>query len=152
MSSNPESMPPPDHTKPDARDVRFRPRLSKTVFNFWLDSTLLVMFVTLLWISAVLQFVFPATPDASGWTLWGRDIVGWRDAQFVVLCVFAAGIVLHVMLHWSWVIGVLNQRIFKRTVVPTNGVDTLVGVGLLAGILHLLAAGLLVARYCVAPP
>jgi hypothetical protein len=107
------------------------------------------LFVVLAWISTVIRFAFPALPDASGWTLWGYDVVDWRDAQFNVLCLFGAAIVLHVMLHWSWVTGVINQRLFKRQVIPANGVDTLIGVGLLVLILHLIGAGLLIARYCV---
>lgn len=127
-------------------------RVSRAVINFWVDVGLLIMFVTLAWVTAVLQFVFPAAADATGWSLWGWTIVDWRNAQFVLLCIFAGAIVLHVMLHWTWVVGILNQRIFRRTVIPPNGIDTLIGVGLLLAILHALAAALLVARYYAVHP
>jgi len=151
MSADPvggdENVPGQSHDGPDTSEKRKGPRVSKTIVNFCLDVTLLVLFVVLAWISAVLRFAFPAQADASGWMLWSYDVVDWRDAQFNVLCLFGAAIVLHVMLHWSWVTGVLNQRVFKRQAIPANGVDTLIGVGLLALILHLLGAGILIARY-----
>ena len=101
---------------------------------------LLLTFITLAGCSAILQFVFPAATDLSGWTLWNHDVVFWRKLQFGVLCVLASGIVLHVMLHWSWVCGVINRRLLRRTAIPQNGTDTLIGVGLIAVILHVLAA------------
>lgn len=149
LGGHDENSPGQFHEERSATEKRTGSRVSKTIVNLCLDVTLLALFVVFAWISAVLRFAFPALPDASGWTLWGYDVVDWRDAQFNVLCLFGAAIVLHVMLHWSWVTGVINQRVFKRQVIPANGVDTLIGVGLLALILHLLGAGLLIARYCV---
>lgn len=34
--------------------------MSQTLVNFWLDCALAVTFVLLCWVSAVLQFLFPA--------------------------------------------------------------------------------------------
>lgn len=130
-----------------------RPRrsggLSKTMFNFWLDVCLLIVFLLLCWISAVLQFVFPAGANAEGWILWGADIVAWQNFQFATFCVFAGGIILHLMLHWSWICGVLNKQIFGRTVIKGDGTDTLIGVGLIAVVLHVLAIGVMVAWWCI---
>lgn len=126
--------------------------MTRSVLNFWLDSFLLVTFVLLGWVAAVLEFVFPARADLTGWTLWGADVVFWRDVQFGVLCVLAAGIALHVMLHWSWVCGVINRQVCRRTVIRQDGTDTLIGVGLIAVILHVLAIGVLVARWALHAP
>ena len=87
--------------------------MNKTLINFWLDCLLLVLFCLLGWISAVLRFLFPLGPGVFEYQLWGWDYVEWSDAQFVVLCVFAAAILLHVMLHWTWVMGVVKKRIAK---------------------------------------
>lgn len=118
---------------------------SKTVVNFWLDCLLLVMFLLLVWVSAVLRFLFPVGPAELEWQLWGGDVEFWRGFQFVVLCAFALGIVLHVMLHWSWVCGVVARNLLGRPPSRDDGTQTLIGVGVLLGILHLLAGALLVA-------
>ncbi|MEZ5941957.1 MAG: DUF4405 domain-containing protein [Planctomycetaceae bacterium] len=121
--------------------------LSKTIVNFWLDVLLLINFVFLVWTSAVLQYVFPAGIEAAGYSIWGLDVVGWENVQFNALAILTAGITLHVMLHWSWVCGVINRQILGRTVVKKDGTDTLIGVGLIAVLLHILAIGVLLAKW-----
>ena len=78
--------------------------------------------------------------------------MAWRNFQFGVLSLLAAGIILHVMLHWSWVCGVLNKQLLKRKAIREDGSDTLVGVGLIAAVLHILAIGVLLASWSIARP
>jgi hypothetical protein len=118
---------------------------SKTVVNFWVDCLLLVLFLLLVWVSAVLRFLFPAGPAEQEWELWGGDVEFWRGLQFGLLCLLALGIVLHVMLHWSWVCGVVARNLLGRSPSKNDGTQTLVGVGVLLGILHVLAAALIIA-------
>lgn len=120
-------------------------RFSKTIVNFWLDSSLLVVFLLLAFNSAVLQFLFPAGPAAAEWTLWGGDVTAWRNFQFVILCVLALGVLLHLMLHWSWVCGVITTRLLHRKATKDEGSQTLYGVGTLLVVLHILGIALLVA-------
>ena len=118
-------------------------RLSKTIVDFWLECALLVTFLLLCWISAVVQFLFPSGRTTIEWTLWGANVGEWRNAQFYTLCVLAFGILLHVMLHWSWIMGVVTTRFLGRKTTQDNGSHTLPGVGLLFFLLHMLAIGLL---------
>jgi len=99
--------------------------------------------------SAVLQIVFPAGFEAAGWTIWGADVVAWQNFQFATICVFGAAITLHVMLHWTWVCGVINKQILGRTAIKRDGTDTLIGVGLIAVILHILAIGVFLAKWAI---
>ena len=118
--------------------------------NFWIDvSLLLVLLVLLGWISAVLQFVFPAPTAAAGWSLWGLDYDRWHDVQFSVLCLFAAGIVLHVMMHWNWVCSVIATQIVRSRERPDEGMQTIYGVATLIVLLHLIGAGVIAAMFCV---
>ena len=127
-------------------------KISWSLLNFLLDAALLVNFVALLWVAAVLQFIFPVGTDAKGWTLWGMDVIAWQNIQFATLSILTLGITVHIMLHWSWICGVLNRQIFKRTVLKSDGTDTLVGVGLIAVIVHIVAIGLLMARWAIEKP
>lgn len=123
--------------------------MSKTVVNFWLDCTLAVTFVLLCWVSAVLQFLFPAGVDTAEWALWGGTASDWRNIQFGVLCTLGLGIVLHVMLHWSWVCGVVATKLLGRKAARDDASHTLWGVATLLVVLHLLAGGVIAAWACL---
>jgi hypothetical protein len=117
--------------------------MSRTLVNFLLDATLLAAFLLLIWISAVVRFVFPPGSVAAGWTLWGFGYDAWNGLQFALVAVLALGILLHVMLHWTWVCGVIASRVGGRKGRVDDGVQTLYGVGLLIVICNVV--GLLVA-------
>lgn len=124
---------------------RSGPRVSKTIVNFVVDATLLVLVVLLLFTAAVLRFVFPAPSTSAGWTLWGRGYDAWANFQFVLVSVFGLAILLHVMLHWSWVCGVVATKVLRRTGASQkldDGQQTLWGVGMLIVVVNIL--GLLV--------
>ncbi|MCA9232138.1 MAG: DUF4405 domain-containing protein [Planctomycetales bacterium] len=132
-------------------------RISKTDVNFWLDTFLLCVFLLLCWISVVLRYVFPPIYKSSQWTLWGLDYARWSDVHFVTLCVMVAGILLHVMLHWPWVCGVVTTWRRKRhpkSAIPKqdSGSRTLWGVGLLIVILNVLGLGIAAASLTIQSP
>lgn len=128
---------------------------SRTAVNFLLDLALLVVFLTLAWVSAVLRFVFPAGTSAAGWTLWGRGFDDWSAAQFALLCVLALGVLLHLMLHWSWVCGVVASRLSRwrgKSIRPDDGVQTLYGVGLLIVLVNIVGLLLAAAALTIQAP
>jgi hypothetical protein len=121
-------------------------RTSWSVINFALDLLLFSTFVILFWLSALTQFVFPAGATGASWQLFGGSLESWHTLQFWVLCAFAIEVLIHIMLHWSWVCGVVESQFFvsasgKRTK-GNDGRRTLVGVILLAATMFLLGAGL----------
>jgi hypothetical protein len=130
-------------------------KLSKTTVNFWLDSFLLLVFLVLCWTTVIVRFVFPAPSKTEGWSLWGLDYLAWSDANFATLCILAAGILLHVMLHWSWVCGVLGGWLRKRQGGPPkqdNGSRTIWGVALLIAIFNVLGLGIAAAALTIRQP
>lgn len=129
--------------------------MSRTALNFALDAFLFVVTVSLLFVSAVVRLVFPPPADAAGWRLWGYSYDAWANAQFGLLCLIALSILLHVMLHWSWVCSVALTRLAGRSSKEAkldDGTRTLYGVGLLIVVVTIL--GLLVgaASLMIAPP
>jgi hypothetical protein len=130
-------------------------KLSKTTVNFWLDSFLLLNFLVLCWTMVIVRFVFPAPSKTEGWILWGLDYLAWTDVSFAALCILAAGILLHVMLHWSWVCGVLGGWLRKRQSAPAkqdNGSRTIWGVALLIVIFNILGLGIAAAALTIRQP
>ncbi len=131
--------------------------LSRAVVNLLLDMLLLVLFLALAWVSVVLRFIFPAASNASHWTLWGMDIDGWGQVQFNLMALLALGILVHVMLHWSWVCGTIVYQFRGATKAGTqakldDGTRTLYGVATLVVILNIVGGLLAYAALSIQPP
>lgn len=117
-------------------------KLSRPVVNFWLDTLLLVVFLLLSITAVIVQFVFPPPSATAGWMLWGLSFNAWCSLQFGLIAVLALGILVHLMLHWSWICTIIARRLLKQTSLPDTGLQTLYGVGFLITVL-LTAAGLI---------
>ena len=120
--------------------------------NLLLDAVLLVAFTALCFVAVVVRFVFPPGPAAAGWTLWGLDYDAWGGIQFGLLAILACGILVHVMLHWSWVCNVIAGRLAGRGARVDDGLQTIYGVGLLIGLLLSVGAALAAAVLTVQGP
>lgn len=140
----------------DTSPVRAAPKGSfwsryNVIVNFWLDVLLLVLFMFQAWMFAVLHVVFPRGAG-SNWKIWGASPLDWSEALFTTFCVFSVAIVLHVMFHWNWVCAVVATRILGRKPGKDDGSQTLIGVGLIVFLVHLLVIGILVARVAMKSP
>lgn len=118
-----------------AIEVGHGSRVSPAVINFWLDALLMLAFVALSITAVIVQFVFPPGVTAKGWLLWGMDFGQWCSIQFATLAVLGFGVVVHVMLHWQWVCGVVVRKLLHRKELPDDGIRTIYGAGLLIGLL-----------------
>ena len=115
-------------------------QISRTDVNLLLDTVLLLLFVALTICSVILEFVFPAGTEAKGWLLWQLSFNEWSRLRFALLAMLALCILIHIMLHWSWICGVVASRLL--TVQPRKAAHddpsrTLWGVGLLILIINL---------------
>ena len=128
------------------REAAAKRGISRTAVNFFVDLAMLVVFVALMWISVVVRFVFPRGTEATGWRLLGLGFDDWCSLQFGTVALLAALIVLHLMLHWTWVCGVVTSRLSRsrgKAIQLDDGNRTLYGVGVLIVILNIV--GLLTA-------
>jgi hypothetical protein len=127
--------------------------MSRTILNFLLDSLLLATFSVLVWSAVIVRFVFPPAYDARGWTLWNLSLDEWMNIQFGMVAILALGVLLHVMLHWSWVCGVIAARISRNKKAKIDdGTQTLYGVGLLIVILNVLGLATAAAALMIRSP
>ena len=126
--------------------------MSKTIINFWLDLLLMIQFLCIAWVSTVLHLIFPAGTSAKGWVLWGWNYNEWRGFEYVLLAVFTLSVLVHVMLHWSWVCGVISAKILHRKGKPDYGMQTIYGVILLIGLLILVGSAVAAAQFSIVKP
>jgi hypothetical protein len=159
MVTTPTETQPDDDTSHPAEAVRKpdappkgRRRVSVSVVNFWIDAFLLLLLTGLGGVTAILQVAFPAPTLADGWTLWGLTFDQWHDIQFGALCLFAVGILIHVMMHWNWICSVIATQIVRARRRPDEGMQTIYGVITLIVLLHLIAAVVIAAMLCVRRP
>ena len=127
--------------------------MSRTVVNFLLDTALLVAFTSLVIAATTVRFVFPPFHEAKGWRLWGLGYDEWISVQFAALALLALGVLIHVMLHWSWVCGVVATRLSRDKKVKLDaGTQTLYGVGLLIVVLNVIGLIVAAAALSIRPP
>jgi hypothetical protein len=127
--------------------------MSRTLLNFILDSLLLAAFAVLIWSAVVVRFVFPPGTSAAGWMLWGMGYDQWISIQFAMVAILALGVLIHVMLHWTWVCGFIAARFGRgKKAKLDDGTQTLYGVGLLIVILNILGLAIALAALFIQPP
>ncbi|MCA9163924.1 MAG: hypothetical protein R3C99_04685 [Pirellulaceae bacterium] len=129
--------------------------MTRTTVNFWLDTLLLIVFLGLMWCSVVVRFVFPPVESVKGWTLWGRTYDWWISLQFGLISALTFGILIHVMLHWNWVCGVITSWLGRRRggkVQWDDGYKTLYGVGLIIVICNIVGLGIAAAVLSIHEP
>ena len=128
--------------------------MSRTLINLLLDSLLFATFAVLVWSSIIIRFVFPPGTSANDWRLWGQGYNWWMNLQFATVAILALGVLIHVMLHWSWVCGVVAMRLARaKKVRLDDGMQTIYGVGLLIVIFNLLGLAIAAAILSIqAPP
>lgn len=129
--------------------------MSRTTVNFLLDCLLLLFFLALVWVTFVLRVAFPSATAASGYRLWGFSYDGWAGLQFSLLLVLLVAVLLHLMLHWSWVCGVIANRLPRlrgQKARVDDGNQTIYGVAALIVVFNVLGAALAVACLSVQAP
>lgn len=141
-----------DHEHAPIRLVPSKGRVSRTLVNFWLDALLGVLFVKLSVVAVIVQFVFPPGTATRGWSLWGMSYGQWCSVQFGLVALLGLGVLLHVMLHWTWVCSVLTKRIMGKSELPDDGIRTVYGVGLLIVLLVLGAVAVGLAQWSIVQP
>ncbi len=131
-------------------------KVSRTDVNLLVDAILLLLFIALCTCSVILEFVFPARSQAGEWLLWSISFDAWSRLRFAILASLAVAVLLHLMLHWSWVCGAMSMRLQgkanRKNIAPDDPNRTLWGVGLLIFIINLMGAIIAAAALMIQPP
>ena len=83
--------------------------MSKSTTNFAVDAVALVAIVLLGATGVLMRYVLP--PGSGHFSqLWGMDRHQWGDIHFWLAVVLLSTLVLHIVLHWNWIVCMVKGR------------------------------------------
>jgi hypothetical protein len=85
----------------------------KTKSNLWLDAAIFLAFMVVALTGLLLWLVLPAGRGSSAYLFWGLSKRTWMDIHDWAGVVMLAGVALHFLLHWKWIVCV-GKRYFHR--------------------------------------
>ena len=110
--------------------------MSKSAVNFLVDTVALAAIMFLGATGVLIRYVLPAGSGHFS-QLWSMDRHQWGQIHFWIAVVLLSTVVLHLFLHWQWIVGMVKGR---------SGRGSAMRVGLaIAGVL--LVAGVMVAPF-----
>jgi len=123
--------------------------------NFALDSLALLVLLAVLWTRIVAFWIVPAPrAGVAPLGLWGLTHAGWDAVNFWLTMGFAVVILLHLIMHWTWIAQFVHQRVQRRTGLRTvlhSGTQTIYGVGFMI-VIFMVTGGMLAVAAIVARP
>jgi hypothetical protein len=111
--------------------------MSKATINFVIDTVAFAAIVLLAATGALIHYVLP--PGSGHFSqLWGMDRHQWGEIHFFLAIVLLCAVVVHLFLHWHWVVRMVQGR-------PGRGSVIRICVAIVA---VLALAGLAIAPFC----
>lgn len=129
-----------------------KPKLSMAFLNMLLDGALLLAILVVMWVSMMLQVVFPTPTSADGWELWGLTYDQWHNVQIMALGILALLAIEHLVLHWTWVCSIIATKVFRAKKRPDEGTQVVYGVGTFIVTMLFMLASLITAVFMVKSP
>jgi hypothetical protein len=87
--------------------------MRKNTVNYLVDLVGLLAMLGMVFTGAVMRFILPpgsgGRGHGQGLTLWGLGRHDWGDIHYILAWVLAATVLVHVVLHWNWVVETTRQ-------------------------------------------
>jgi hypothetical protein len=106
--------------------------MSRSTTNFVVDAVAFVAIMLLGATGALIRYILP--PGSGHFSqLWGMDRHQWGQIHFWIAVVLLCTVVLHLFLHWQWIVGMVRGRSGSRSAIRVG--LAIVGVLVLAGLM-----------------
>lgn len=108
--------------------------MRKENLNFVIDTVAFVTFVLLISTGILMRYILP--PGSGNFSeLWGMNRHAWGQIHFWVAIVFITSIVVHLFLHWKWIVHVIkggqNKKDFIRVALSVSALVILIGIAVI---------------------
>jgi quinol-cytochrome oxidoreductase complex cytochrome b subunit len=88
--------------------------MDKPRINYWIDTLMLVA-VAVTAITGLILFIILPSGRRSGWVEFSDIIKGtWRDIHAWAGLVFITLAVVHLILHWKWIVAMTKNLFVKN--------------------------------------
>ena len=84
--------------------------MQRTLLNLLVDLTTAFAMLGMALTGYVIKFPLPPGTNKD-WMLWGLTRHQWGEIHFWICTVLLALILVHVCLHWTWIVTVIRQRL-----------------------------------------
>lgn len=118
--------------------------MRRNMLNFVIDALTLLVMLAMVGTGFVIRYLLPPGSGGHGGgpklELWSLGRHDWGDVHFWLAVGLIGLLFLHVVLHWSWVCGMVRRCVrsgAKPTDEPSSGTQNLWGLGFLAAIVLL---------------
>lgn len=91
--------------------------MQRTLLNLLVDLAVAFIMFGMLLTGYVIKFPLPPGTNKD-WMLWGMTRHQWGEVHFWISTVLLVLIVVHVCLHWTWIVTVVRQRLGLRKSPP----------------------------------
>lgn len=113
--------------------------MPRTALHYLIDTLLTALFAALAFTGILLEYFVSRGPQAGWYALWGMNHDGWAALHASLALAFGTLVLVHLALHWDWVVG-MSRRRSPRSVVAwlmlvMIGAAATVGIGLLVATL-----------------
>jgi len=110
--------------------------LKRTHVNFIIDTIGLVALVLMTTTGWLMRFILPPG-SGSGRVIWGMDRHQWGYIHTWLAAAFIAAMVIHLILHWSWIVCMVRGEPGERR--PLRGIVAAVSllIALIVGVASL---------------
>jgi hypothetical protein len=91
-------------------------KMKRANLNFTIDTVAFVTFVFLVSTGILMHYILP--PSSGNFNeLWGMNRHTWGQIHFWVAIVFITSLVVHLFLHWKWIVNVIKVGQHKGSVI-----------------------------------
>lgn len=89
--------------------------MSRNLLNYIIDVLLVIVMLAILGTGLLIRYQLPpGSRGGHGLEMWGWSRHGWGDLHFWLAVAAVALFVLHVALHWDWVVAVTQRQVLRQ--------------------------------------
>lgn len=131
--------------------------MRRNALNFTIDALFFLAMLAMAWTGVIMRFILPPGSGGRGGgmhgTLWGWSRHDWGDLHFWLAVTGVALLLVHVLLHWSWVYAMGRRALVRSDAgsgAPARRASAVWGAALLTlSLASLVGLGMLGPRFVV---